>query len=288
MRQFFAGNVIEVTVKTNWVLFPMTDNINIIDSHVHLDLIERHHPHRIQWLKENGCGVVSWSYFEGVNSSSQLEECLESKARCLERLSAEGLACHYLAGIHPRSIPPDLKSDQIPSLLKSHLADPRCRGIGEIGLETGDAREQPVFVTQLELGRNLRTRGKIIGVHTPRSNKRSVTRTTLKILEGFQDISESIVVDHCNAYTINAVLDAGFWAGVTLSPEKTSWDEMKRMVSICSDRTDRILCNTDSGSAFFEDAVELSRTGDLSEAIRRRLFHDNAVRFFSINKKRPK
>ena len=121
----------------------MTHKTPIIDSHVHLDLIERHHPHRIQWLKENGCRVVSWSYFEGIDSTSQLKECLESKAQCLGKLSAGGLACHYLTGVHPRSIPPDLIPEQIETLLKPHLADPLCKGIGEIELETGGAAYGP-------------------------------------------------------------------------------------------------------------------------------------------------
>jgi len=261
----------------------MTHKKNIIDSHVHLDLIERHHPHRIQWLKENGCSVVSWSYFEGVYSVSQLEGCLKYKAQCLGKHSAGGLLCHYLAGVHPRSIPPDLKPEQIASMLKPHIEDPLCRGIGEIGLETGDAKEQEVFIVQLELGRSLLNRGKIIGVHTPRSNKLPMTETTLKILDRFPDISSSTVVDHCTVETIDAVLDAGFWAGVTLSPAKTSWDEMKRIVSMCSDRIDRIMCNTDSGSAFFEDAVQFSRTDDLPAAIREKLFYRNAARFFTIH-----
>jgi hypothetical protein len=270
-----------ITDESSFV--PMTNKKNIMDSHVHLDLIERHHPHRIQWLKENGCRVVSWSYFEGVDSVSQLEGCLKSKAQCIRKLSADGLACHYLAGIHPRSIPPDLKPEQIASLLKSYMEDPLCRGIGEIGLETGDAKEQEVFIAQLKLGRNLLDRGKIIGVHTPRSNKLPVTKTILKILDRFPDISSSTVVDHCTVETIDAVLDAGFWAGVTLSPVKTSWDEMKRIVSICSDRIHRIMCNTDSGSTFYEDAVQLSRTGDLPEAIREKLFYRNAAQFFTIH-----
>lgn len=261
---------------------PMTHKINIIDSHVHLDLIEGHHPHRIQWLKENGCSVVSWSYFEGVDSILKLKKCLESKVQCIEKLSQGGLACHFLAGIHPRSIPPDLKPEQIESLLKPYWENPLCRGIGEIGLETGDAKEQEVFIAQLELGKSALNRGKIIGVHTPRSNKVSVTQATLKILEGFPEISSSTVVDHCTVETIDAVLDAGFWAGVTLSPVKTSWDEMKRMVSICSNRIDRIMCNTDSGSSFFEDAVQSSRTDDLPGPIREKLFHDNAALFFTL------
>jgi len=261
----------------------LTVNMNIIDSHVHLDMIERHHPSRIQWLKENACSVVSWSFFEGVHSVSQLEGCLKSKALSMRKYFADGLVCHYLAGVHPRCIPPDLKPEQIGAMLNPYLDDPLCRGIGEIGLETGDSREQEVFIAQLELGRSLLPHGKIIGVHTPRYNKLSVTKTTLEILDRFPDISSSLVVDHCTFETIAAVLDAGFWAGVTLSPAKTSWGEMKRIVSICSDRIDRIMCNTDSGIAFFEDMVQYSRSDDLPEAIREKLFYLNAARFFTIH-----
>jgi uncharacterized protein len=254
----------------------------IIDSHVHLDMIGRRYPSRIQWLKENSCGVVSWSFFEGVEAVLQLERCLRLKAQIIGEYSAFGLSCYYLAGIHPRCIPPDLKPEQIASLLESHMEDPLCRGIGEIGLETGDTREQEMFMAQLEFGRSQMPRKKIIGVHTPRSNKLSVTAATLKILDSFKDVSSSLVIDHCTSETIGAVLDAGFWAGVSLSPIKTSWDEMKDIVSIYSSRVDRIMCNTDSAVTFYEDVVEHSRSDDMPESIREKIFYDNAARFFTI------
>lgn len=260
----------------------MTNTKAILDSHVHLDLIARHYPLRIQWLKDRCCAVVSWSYFEGVESVSHLGQCLKSKAQCMRTHSLAGLDCHYLAGIHPRSIPPDLKPEQIGSILEPFVQDPLCRGIGEIGLETGDGKEQEVFIAQLEFGRLLVNRGKIIGVHTPRSDKRRVTEIILKILDRFPDLSLSLVVDHCTIGTVGAVLDAGFWAGVTLSPPKTSWHEMKRIVSICPDRIDRIMCNTDSGSMFFEDVVQCRHSDDLPEAMREKLFFLNASTFFKL------
>lgn len=275
----------------------MTTTIpKIIDSHVHLDLIERCHPARIQWLKDNACGVVSWSYCEGIGSVSQLKEGLEAIVQCVRRHSAAGLSCHYLIGIHPRSIPPDLNAEQIAPLLNPYLTDPLCRGIGEIGLETGDAREREVFTAQLELGRSLVSR-RIVGVHTPRSDKAAITAMTLSLLAGFRDISSSIVVDHCTIETIGAVLQAGFRAGVTLSPPKTSWYEMKRILACpalkfsepldTGDTTpspgDRMMCNTDSGSVFYENVVQLRRTGDVSSSIRDKLFYRNAARFFSID-----
>jgi predicted metal-dependent TIM-barrel fold hydrolase len=255
---------------------------NILDSHVHLDLIARHHPQRIRWLKENGCSVVSWSYFEGVESVSRLEACLQAKADCIRTHATAGLNCRYLAGIHPRSMPPDLKPEQIGPILEPFFEDPLCLGIGEIGLETGDAKEQEVFVAQLELGRHLLERKKNIGVHTPRSHKRRVTAILLKTLDLFSDLSLSLVVDHCTVETIGAVIDAGFWAGVTLSPPKTSWPEMKRIISTHAAQLDRIMCNTDSGSTFFEDAVRFRHNDDLPEALREKLFYLNASTFFNL------
>lgn len=254
----------------------------ITDSHVHLDLIARNHPDKIQWLKKNRCGVVSWAYLGRADSVSALKAGLGAHAHCIRQHASEGLTCHYLTGIHPRSIPPDLTSEQIRTILEAGLNDPLCRGIGEIGLETGDNREQEVLVTQLELAVTLLKPGQIIGIHTPRSNKPSITKTTLAILDGFQDMCASIVVDHCTMETIGPVLDAGFRAGVTLSPAKTSWDELKRIVARHGDQTGRIMCNTDSGSEFYDDVVRFSRNEDLPETIRERLFHLNAARFYSL------
>lgn len=260
----------------------MPRSATTIDSHVHLDLITCHHPQRIQWLMENNCGVVSWSYFLGVESSSHLSQCLDAKERCICEQSAAGLACHFLAGVHPRSIPPDLKPEQIEQMLTPYLQNPFCLGIGEIGLETGDDREKEVLIAQLELGRKMAPGGAVVGVHTPRSNKLAITRMTLDILKGFAELTSALVVDHCTVDTIGAVLDAGFWAGVTLSPVKASWNALQRIVAGEPDRVDRIMVNTDSGSAFFEDVVVYRHNEQLPEGIRDNLFQGAAKRFFAF------
>lgn len=45
--------------------FSMSTAANIIDSHVHLDLIVRHHPNRVPWLIEKGCSVNGTILFHG-------------------------------------------------------------------------------------------------------------------------------------------------------------------------------------------------------------------------------
>lgn len=256
------------------------DMRQILDSHVHLDMIQKHHPKRIEWLKENHCGVVSWSYFNPPDSVAQLKHDFQTKARVIQALAASGLHCHYLAGIHPRSMPPDLKPEAVESLLANYMDDPRCLGVGEIGLEAGNTREKEIFIAQMEMGRWAIGQGKVIGIHTPRSHKIAMAERTLEMLAQFSDIAASIVVDHCTLETIRMVIDAGFWAGVTLSPEKVSLEEMIRIVSLCSGDLDHIMCNSDSGYQFYEDFVQHSRCNEISEDMRRKLFRDNALTFF--------
>lgn len=255
----------------------------VIDSHVHLDLIEHFHSQRIKWLKENGCSVVSWAYFYGVDSRLKLATCFKNYAQCIRRLSAEGLECYYLVGVHPRSIPPDLKPEDINSLLLPYLDDPLCKGIGEIGLETKDTKQKEIFSAQLELGRQLGAENQITGLHTPRSDKLAVTQATLKILtDHYIDLKAKIVIDHCTVETIKSVLEAGFWAGITLSPVKTSLEELKQIISKYSHHITHIMCNTDSGRDFFEDEVRYSLTKNLDQAISQLIFRDNAARFYGI------
>lgn len=51
----------------------------IIDSHLHLDMIYKDHLNHINWLKEKRCAVVSWAYFEGIQSVQQLHDALHAK-----------------------------------------------------------------------------------------------------------------------------------------------------------------------------------------------------------------
>ena len=252
----------------------------ILDSHVHLDMITSYHPEKRDWLIAHNCHVISWSFFENITTVSHLKACLKSKAQCIQTHIDGGLACRYLAGVHPRSIPEDLKPEHLPSLLMPYLEDPLCLGMGEIGLETGDEREQELFMAQLELGASAGVPGKVIGVHTPRTNKPAVTLKTLDLLKPFTNLNHSLVIDHCTPETIPWILKAGFWAGVTLSPMKTSLEEITAIVSAHADHLGRIMCNTDSGSVFFDDLVRFRHTSKLPETDLSRLTRKNAACFF--------
>jgi hypothetical protein len=260
----------------------MREKKNIIDSHVHLDLIHFHYPKRLQWLIENNVTVVSWAFFDKVTSVSSLKKSLKNKSNQVHALSDAGLNCYYLAGIHPRSIPSTLKPEQVEKILQPFMEDPLCRGIGEIGLETGDAKEKEILLAQLEFGRTYHANGKVIGIHTPRLDKDVITQATLKLLTNFSDLKSRIIVDHCTIDTVTEVLKKGVWVGITLSKVKTSWTELKKIISICSNQIDKIICNTDSGSAFYDDLVKYYQINYFPQEVNEKLFHHNAARFFCI------
>lgn len=257
--------------------------IHFIDSHVHLDLIYNARPDRIRWLNEHHCGVISWAFEPKIATVRDLKVYLERQREVLTLIHGQtGLACYFLAGIHPRNIPSDLDPDDVPALLTPFLEDTLCLGIGEIGLENATIREHEIFVAQLELALSLKGRRLCLGVHTPRRHKAAVTARTLRLLQNFKDLRTQVVIDHCSVETLGPVLEAGYAAGVTLSPIKTSLVELERMTADHPEACRGIMCNTDSGTEFYEDLIELAAARHLPERIKSAVLYDNAAEFFGL------
>lgn len=256
--------------------------IRIVDSHVHLDLISAAEPDRPEWLATNGCLPISWSYCISVESRDDLAKFLERKAAFIREMNAKGLRCYYLAGIHPRNIPPDLDPEQIRELILPHLDDANCLGVGEIGLEAVNAREREVLEAHLALHPEVRDRNKRFGIHTPASDKMAVTGQILSVLSGFPRIKSITVVDHCMPETIGLVLTSGYWAGVTVSPVKASPDDLARIVDEQPFNLDKIMCNSDSGTEVHDDLFWLSESDHFSDELVEKLTLRNAARFFNI------
>lgn len=255
----------------------------IIDSHVHLDHIAAGQPGRIDWLRDHHCAVVSWAWCRQPESVQDLRDYLEQKRTTIHELHRQGLSCGYLAGIHPRNITDDLTPEAVADLVAPHLADPLCLGIGEVGLEYGIEREMEILAAHFALVADVAAAGKKIGIHTPRGNKDAVTRTLLVFLTSVPAIKSLAVIDHCSAETLPSVLAEGYHAGITLSPIKTDWRTLPDLVERHGADLDRIMCNTDSGTSFYEDLVTACREGQIETHAAKRIFHDNAARFFGIN-----
>ncbi len=255
-------------------------DIRFVDSHCHLDLLQQLHPGYEEWLRQAGCLPVSWAFGLGIETTADLERYLAFQRRTLQAIAAAGLPCYFLAGIHPRTIPQNLRPERIRHLLEASLDDELCRGVGEIGLETGSEREREVFASQLELAGELAERGKVFGVHTPRRNKAHLTGITLEMLSKSPVAHDQVVVDHCTEATISEVLEHGCWAGVTLAQHKTSRTSLTRILRDNPGGLSRIMLNTDAGAELSEDlhAYVVSSEGRTQTSLTR----DNARAFFGI------
>ena len=260
----------------------MMENIKFIDSHVHLDIIFKHKPENIRWLKEAGCLPVSWSYSMDVKTGHDIDAYMDEQSIIINNLNRSGTPCFFLAGVHPRNITEDLKAGDIRDLMLRRLDDPLCLGIGEIGLETGSRREKEILAAHLDLAEEVTGCGKVFGIHTPKDDKVRVTNELLPILRKYNKYRENIVVDHCIEESIGAVLNGGYWAGVSISPMKISAEEVERIIINNPDYTDRIMLNTDSGGKFFDDIFRLRQSTKISKEIMENITLKNAGRFFGI------
>ncbi len=91
-------------------------------------------------------------------------------------------------------------------------------GLGEIGLNKNSRNELKVLEMHVDLAAR---HEQLISVHTPHlEDKHKGTRLILDVLRGDKRIRlERCIIDHVEEHTIKMVLDAGFWAGMTLYPE---------------------------------------------------------------------
>ena len=256
----------------------------MIDSHIHLDLIRQENPDRIPWMISMGCEAISWAFNDTVHTVNDLRNYLTRQLDFIEALNIQGLKSWFLTGIHPRTIPPELKGEEISALLEPFLAHPLCLGLGEIGLETGDARECDILRSQLRLHEKVRELGKKIGVHTPRKHKADVTRKILDVLGEFPSIQDITVVDHATSETLPWILSAGFHAGITISPPKTSLAELSDILKAYGGETDRIMVNTDSGRQFYEDCVNLCHDPAFDRDVLNQITDTTARTFFDLDR----
>jgi uncharacterized protein len=178
-------------------------------------------------------------------------------------------------------------SREVLTHLPSFLAKPTVVGIGEIGLNKNTRNELTIFQEQLEIA--LRHE-QLILIHTPHlHDKIKGTRLTLDLLREMKFPPHRVWIDHVEEHTIRPVLEAGYWAGLTLYPMTKM--STKRAVDILERYgTSRIMVNSSadwgpsSPFTLFDCIAEFKRRNHAEqEAIE--LFHNNPVRFLGQNPK---
>ncbi len=108
-------------------------------------------------------------------------------------------------------------SREVIAFMPEFLDKPTCLGIGEIGLNRNTPNELKTFELQVDLAVQ---RGELIWIHTPHlSDKLKGVNMLLDSLKNRSDIEPGrVMFDHMEEHTIGAVLEAGYWAAMTIYP----------------------------------------------------------------------
>lgn len=107
---------------------------------------------------------------------------------------------------------------EVMTIIPEFLERETVLGIGEIGLNKNSKNELVIFEEHLALAAD---HGQLVLVHTPHlEDKLKGTKLIIDAIRNSGRIDPGrVLIDHVEEHTVDIVLDAGFWAGMTLYPE---------------------------------------------------------------------
>ena len=174
-------------------------------------------------------------------------------------------------------------SREVLKMIPEFVDRPGVLGIGEIGLNKNTPNEATVFAEHVDLAARL---GELVLIHTPHlRDKLQGTRMILDLLaDDGRLATEDVLVDHVEEHTVRHVLEAGYWAGMTLYPTtKCTPQRAADIVELYG--PERLLVNSagDWGpskpTAVPDFIFEMRRRGH-EEATIRKVVLDNPLEFF--------
>ena len=169
------------------------------------------------------------------------------------------------------------------SVIPEYMECPNVLGIGEIGLNKNSRNELKVLEQHVDLAAS---HDQLILVHTPHlEDKLKGTNLIMDAIDNTSIDPGRVLIDHVEEHTVRAVLDRGFWAGMTLYPDsKCTPQRAADIIEIHG--TDRLWINSagDWGPsdplAVPKCRVELASRGH-SQAIINTISYDNPLSFLS-------
>src|SRR5256712_9296228 len=180
--------------------------------------------------------------------------------------------------INPKESEDVKLAEEVVALIPKFLERSNVLGIGEIGLNKNSRNELKVLELHVDLAARY---NQLILVHTPHlEDKLKGTRLIVDALKSDRRIRpERVIIDHVEEHTVKLVLDAGFWAGITLYPEsKCTPARAIDIIEVFGDEKIWLNCACDWGPsdplAVPKTALEMGRRGHSAEAIDKLIFQN--------------
>ena len=135
-----------------------------------------------------------------------------------KRAAAYGIRHYCWICINPKEAEDVGFARDVIRLIPEFLSRPNVLGIGEIGLNKNSRNELTILEEQIALAAQ---HDQLVLVHTPHlEDKLKGTRLIIDAIKRNGSIDPGrVLIDHVEEHTVGAVLDAGFWAGMTLYPQ---------------------------------------------------------------------
>lgn len=135
-----------------------------------------------------------------------------------KRAAKYGIKHYCWLCINPKEADDPVFAREVMAIIPQFLDRPTVLGIGEIGLNKNTRNELAIFEEHVQLAMD---RDLPILIHTPHlEDKLKGTRLTLELLASFSKLERGkVIIDHVEEHTIAQVLNAGYWAGMTLYPQ---------------------------------------------------------------------
>ena len=256
-----------------------------IDPHIHM--ISRS-TDDYQRMSQAGCvAITEPAFWAGFDRSSPrgfydyFRHLTEQEPR---RAAEYGIQHFCWICINPKEAEDAAFAREVIAIIPEFLDKPNVLGIGEIGLNKNSRNELAIFEEQLALAADHR---QLVLVHTPHlEDKLKGTRLIIDAVRRNAKIDpDRVLIDHVEEHTVKLVLDAGFWAGMTLYPDtKCTPQRAADIIEIYG--TERLWINSagDWGPsdplAVPKAQLEMARRGHARKVISRISF-DNPLLFLS-------
>ena len=204
------------------------------------------------------------------------------------RAAQYGIQHYSWMAMNPKEADDRELSRAVLARIPKFLDRPTVIGIGEIGLNRVTRNEIATYTEQIEMAA---ARRELVLIHTPHlEDKHKGTRISVDVLRRYPELKPSrVLVDHAEEHTIEAILEHGYWAGLTLYPQ-TKISPQRAVDVIEQYGPDRILvagaCDWGPSDpiAVPRFAMEMRRRRH-PEAFIHRVIFENPVKFLSQSPK---
>ena len=224
------------------------------------------------------CEPAFWAGFDRSSPQGFYDYFMQLTDYEPKRAAQFGIKHYSWLCINPKEAEDAVFAREVMSLIPQFLQKESVLGIGEIGLNRNTKNEIAIFEEHLDLA--VRFNQKVL-IHTPHlEDKLKGTKIILSLLKNRPELDPSrVIVDHVEEHTAGLVLDAGYWAGMTLYPvTKCTSDRAIDMIEIYG--TERIWLNSacDWGCSdplsIPKTALQMKRRGHVHEVREKILWHN--------------